>query len=173
MQIDCGVRSAIVSTASATRSSRTPAKSWTTLLRRADVTLDERGFRLLTTVAVREAWRHGPGLREQPAGVFTSAPGSSDYGELPEPAASEHRHTDARALDRIEHLGTSPSPADPQARRGEALCLKGLGYSYQEIMRLTGASYTAVNRRITEARAALRDHLGEHSGPRRKTRRRN
>jgi hypothetical protein len=38
----------------------------------------------------------------------------------------------------------------------QALYLKGLGYTYREIMRLTGSTYTAVNRRITEGRAALR-----------------
>jgi hypothetical protein len=38
-------------------------------------------------------------------------------------------------------------------RQREALYLKGLGYRYTEIMRLTGATYTAVNRRITEGRA--------------------
>jgi hypothetical protein len=30
----------------------------------------------------------------------------------------------------------------------------GLGYRYAEIMEITGASYTAVNRRITEGRRA-------------------
>jgi hypothetical protein len=34
-------------------------------------------------------------------------------------------------------------------------------------MRLTGSTYTAVNRRITEGRAALRRRLGDDDGPRR------
>ena len=38
----------------------------------------------------------------------------------------------------------------------QALYLKGLGYRYREIMQITGASYTAVNRRITEGRRSLR-----------------
>jgi DNA-directed RNA polymerase specialized sigma24 family protein len=53
----------------------------------------------------------------------------------------------------------------------EALYLKGLGYSYREIMQLTGASYTAVNRRLAEGRAALRRHMGDDNGPCRWTRR--
>jgi len=50
-------------------------------------------------------------------------------------------------------------------REREALYLKGLGYSYREIMRLTGSTYTAVNRCITEGRAALRRHMGDDDGP--------
>jgi RNA polymerase sigma-70 factor, ECF subfamily len=41
-------------------------------------------------------------------------------------------------------------------REREALYLKALGYSYQEIARLTDSTYTAVDRRITEGRAVLR-----------------
>ena len=41
-------------------------------------------------------------------------------------------------------------------REREALYLFGLGYSYHEIAQITNATYTAVNRRITEGRAALR-----------------
>ena len=41
-------------------------------------------------------------------------------------------------------------------RLAEALYLKALGYSCHEIGRLTGSSYSAVNRRITEGRRALR-----------------
>jgi DNA-directed RNA polymerase specialized sigma24 family protein len=47
----------------------------------------------------------------------------------------------------------------PHDRR--ALFLLGLGYRYAEIMEITGASYTAVNRRITEGRRALRKLEGE------------
>jgi DNA-directed RNA polymerase specialized sigma24 family protein len=43
-----------------------------------------------------------------------------------------------------------------KATQQRALCLRGLGYSYREICQLTAATYTAVNRRITEGRAALR-----------------
>src|SRR4051794_31458326 len=40
--------------------------AWTILLRRPDVTLDERGLGWLTTVAVREAWRLASTARETP-----------------------------------------------------------------------------------------------------------
>jgi DNA-directed RNA polymerase specialized sigma24 family protein len=42
----------------------------------------------------------------------------------------------------------------PHDRR--TLYLMGLGYRYREIMEITGVSYTAFNRRITEGRRALR-----------------
>jgi DNA invertase Pin-like site-specific DNA recombinase len=54
-------------------------------------------------------------------------------------------------------------------REREALYLKGLGYSYNEIARLTGATYTAVNRRITEGRAALRRQVRNVQLPMRST----
>ena len=51
---------------------------------------------------------------------------------------------------------------DPDEKEG-SLYLKGIGYSYREIAQLTNSTYTAVNRRITEGRAALRrpDRIAE------------
>jgi len=142
--------------------------AWTTLLRRVDITLDARGFSWLITVAVREAWRLGSITHEQPVGTFVSGLDREDeHGHLPEPTDAEHRGTDAKALDHIEHLERLQAMQVLKPAEREALYLKGIGYSYDEIMRLTGASYTAVNRRITEGRATLRAHLGEHRGPRR------
>jgi DNA-directed RNA polymerase specialized sigma24 family protein len=53
-------------------------------------------------------------------------------------------------MQRLADLGA----IKPQDRR--TLYLIGLGYRYTEIMEITGASYTAVNRRTTEGRRALR-----------------
>ena len=39
----------------------------------------------------------------------------------------------------------------------QALYLKALGYRYHEIAQLTGSTYTAVNRRLTEGRRRLRE----------------
>jgi DNA-directed RNA polymerase specialized sigma24 family protein len=125
--------------------------AWTKLLRRPDITLDSRGFGWLTTVAVHEAWRQGSLAHERPAGAFTTPP---DPG------------TDDKALDRIEHQERLQAMHVLKPREREALYLKGLGYSYQEIMTITNASYTAVNRRITEGRAALRHQMDRASRPR-------
>src|SRR4051812_46411868 len=46
--------------------------AWAVLLRRPDVTLDERGLGWLATVAIREAW-HASSARELPAGGFQAA----------------------------------------------------------------------------------------------------
>ena len=147
--------------------------AWTIVLRRADIVLDARGFSWLVTVAVREAWRLGSTAHEQPASTLTSGlHPEHEHGQLPEPTDAEHRGTDTKALDHIEHLERLQALQVLKPAEREALYLKGLGYSYDEIMRLTGASYTAVNRRITEGRAALRAHLGEHRGPRRTARHR-
>jgi RNA polymerase sigma factor (sigma-70 family) len=138
--------------------------AWAKLVRRIDVTLDERGLSWLVTVAIHEA--HDLAKRERTevlAGAFL--PAASD-AELPEPAA------DSRDVDEqvAGHIETGQRREDlrqikPEDRR--ALYLKGMGYSYAEIMTLTGATYTAVNRRITEGRAELRRLARQraHPGP--------
>jgi DNA-directed RNA polymerase specialized sigma24 family protein len=141
--------------------------AWATLLRRSDITLDRSGLGWLTTVAVHEAWRQGSTAEATLAGTFIGTLGVHDEGELPEPADTEHLGTEDKVLDRLEHIERFHAMHALKPAQREALYLKGLGYSYQEIMRLTSASYTAVNRRITEGHAALRRHLGEDSGPRR------
>ena len=68
--------------------------AWATLLRREDVTLDERGAAWLATVAIHEGWRL---MRrgEVPTG-------DTGCRELPELAADEPA-ADEQALARIEH----------------------------------------------------------------------
>jgi DNA-directed RNA polymerase specialized sigma24 family protein len=58
----------------------------------------------------------------------------------------------------IARLDRSDAIRALKPKEREALYLFGLGYSYDEIAQLTQATYTAVNRRITEGRAALRKH---------------
>ena len=141
--------------------------AWTRLLQRPDITLDARGFSWLTTVAVHEAWRLGPVTQEQPAGALTSpADCNRKPGERPEPADTDQRGTAEKALDHIEHHDRLQAMQALKPREREVLYLKGLGYSYAEIMRLTGATYTAVNRRLSEGRAALRLHRGDDNGSR-------
>jgi DNA-directed RNA polymerase specialized sigma24 family protein len=114
-------------------------------------------FAWLRVVAIHQAWEQCARVRnERPGGPFTS-PYVNEIGayEYPEPPADAPDVPD-QVADRIQHAQrlTDLAAIKPQDRR--TLYLKGLGYRYREIMELTGASYTAVNRRITEGRRALR-----------------
>jgi DNA-directed RNA polymerase specialized sigma24 family protein len=114
-------------------------------------------FAWLKVVAIRQAWEQCARLRsEKPAGAFIS-PHASEVGagEYPDPPADTVDVPD-QVAERIQHLQrlTDLAAIKPNDRR--TLYLIGLGYRYSEIMQITGASYTAVNRRITEGRRALR-----------------
>jgi hypothetical protein len=77
-------------------------------LQRPDITLDARGLGWLTTVAIHEAWRLGSTVHERPAGALTSpADHKREPGERPEPADTDQRGTDEKALDHIEHATAS------------------------------------------------------------------
>jgi DNA-directed RNA polymerase specialized sigma24 family protein len=90
---------------------------------------------------------------EVPAGAIR--PGMPGGRELPELAADEPA-ADEQALARIEHAERVADLRTLKPRERRALYLKALGYSYNEICDLTAASYTAVNRRLSEGRARLR-----------------
>ncbi|MGH2499798.1 MAG: RNA polymerase sigma factor [Candidatus Limnocylindria bacterium] len=133
------------------------ANAWTALLRRPDITLDARGFSWLKTVAIREAWRlHRSSAHETPLGSFQGDSRGHDNVDVPEPADVLALDTESQALDHIQHAVDIEAFKTLKPRERQALYLKGLGYSYDEICRLTGFSYTAVNRYITEGRRALR-----------------
>lgn len=129
--------------------------AWTILVRRPDIRLDVGGFNWLATVAVREAWDRSV-QRETPIGAFVGATRSFEHDRT-EPPARDDRSAEDRALDRIDHRERMDTLATLKPREREALVLQGLGYSYDEIARLTGSTYTSVNRRIAEGRAALRN----------------
>ncbi|MDA0163135.1 hypothetical protein OM076_22870 [Solirubrobacter ginsenosidimutans] len=130
------------------------AFAWLTLVRRTDVTLDDRGFGWLATVAMHEAWRTKRDCREVPCGTFATR--CEDDRELTDPpslasdpldrvlAAELHRERVARFAELIA------------SERRDLLLLAG-GYRYREIATLTASTYTAVNHRITRGRARLRD----------------
>jgi DNA-directed RNA polymerase specialized sigma24 family protein len=75
--------------------------------------------------------------------------------EYPEPPADAPDIPD-QVADRIQRAQRLAFLAAIKPHDRRTLYLKGLGYRYTEIMEITGASYTAVNRRITEGRRALR-----------------
>jgi DNA-directed RNA polymerase specialized sigma24 family protein len=134
------------------------ANAWAILLRRADITLDARGFSWLTTVAINEALKLLRRTRgETSVGTFQAHARGPDDTDAPEPADTDAPGADERALERIEHTERVQAFRMLKPREREALYLRALGHSYSEIMQLTGASYTAVNRRITEGGAVLRD----------------
>jgi DNA-directed RNA polymerase specialized sigma24 family protein len=76
--------------------------------------------------------------------------------------------TEEQAIARVEDGTRIADLRRLKPREREALTLKALGYSYNEICELTNASHTAVNRRLAEGRARLRklgrDRVQEQSG---------
>ena len=124
--------------------------AWAILLRHPEVTLEHGGFAWLATVASRDAWRLASRARELPVGAYL--PGDPEPGTVPEPPADTADPAD-RAVAREQHAQRVNDFARLKPREREALYLKALGHSYQEIAALTNASYTAVNRRINEGRA--------------------
>ena len=139
--------------------------AWTILLRRPDITLDDHGLAWLTTVATREAWRLASTAREIPVGSCQGATGHDD--EAPsEQRRPDERSAEQRALERIEHSERIEALRTLKPREREALVLHGLGHSYHEIAELTESSYTAINRRISEGRRALRRRSRTTASPR-------
>lgn len=128
--------------------------AWTQLIR----TQPERGPRLfgwLRTVAIHEAYRLSRTQRRDTALEELAAPdgngGSSPDGweTLIEGGVDLDSHLEAkRALSILASL--------PERQR-RYLTLLVAGYRYQEIVRLTGATYTNVNKHLTRARARVRD----------------
>jgi DNA-directed RNA polymerase specialized sigma24 family protein len=127
--------------------------AWAILLRRPDVSLDRRGFGWLTVVAVREVRHQRDRARELPMGALTLGAGETD--ELPEPA-SMHAGVDELAAAHLEHVERVAELSALKPAERTALYLQALGYRYDEIASATDASYTAVNRRLTQGRAQLR-----------------
>jgi DNA-directed RNA polymerase specialized sigma24 family protein len=126
--------------------------AWLKLLARPDISLDRRGRNWLLVVATREAWR-AAGVPERPAGSFIGATGNRPYDaqEPPGPASDPLELAIAHELheQRVERL------ADSSPRERRDLYLHAAGYSYTELQELTGSTYTAVNRRLTEGRRKL------------------
>ena len=134
------------------------AIAWLALVRRADITLDDRGAAWLKLTATHAAWHlmdRGPEIL---AGLFLTNPDHPD--ELAEPAtldgdpvATAINHETQR--ERVQQFAT----LKPRERRD--LFLLAAGYKYREIAELTGSTYTGVNRRTTEGRLRLpRPQLG-------------
>ena len=101
-------------------------------------------FAWLKTVAIHEAWQLARRERRE-ASVDAEAAGAGEAS-----AALEARD----ALGSLAHL--------PERQR-RYLSLFIAGYSYDEIARLTGVTYTNVNKHLARARATLRRHSNSSS----------
>ena len=125
------------------------------LLTKAPATAEEELVPWLKTVVKHEAFairrqreRHTP---------------VSDEGELAEPPSSDGAtHDQAERLERLSHGAEAMRRLKPQEIR--CLLLKAEGYSYKEICRITGWTYTKVNRCLTEGRRAFVERLARIEG---------
>jgi DNA-directed RNA polymerase specialized sigma24 family protein len=122
--------------------------AWVQLLRRQP----DRGpmlFGWLRTTAIREAY-HLSGLERRDATL----------DERQTPGSGEERDglvANASDLDtRLEAMHALHLLAELPERQRRYLALFIAGYRYQEIVRLTGATYTNVNKHLTRARANVR-----------------
>ncbi len=128
--------------------------AWTALLRRPDVRLTHHGVGLgwLVLVATQEAWR-AASPKDVPTGAYALA---GDRGVIAEPGAHPSPALDDQIVGRELHQQRVGYLAQLKPAERQALGLHAVGYTYREIGHLTDATYTAVNRRLTEGRAALR-----------------
>ena len=134
------------------------AFAWLMLVRRDDVHFDRQGVKWLIVVGTRRAWELARlARRESPVGGFLSV---ADPGELVEPAGLASEPVD-RLIALEEHADRLRRFQRPSPRERRDLLLQAAGYRYAEIVELTGSTYTAVNRRLTEGRRRL--HASEES----------
>ena len=128
------------------------AFAWAALVRREDVAFDRRGVNWLIVVGTRKAWELARlARRETPVGGFLS---SVDPGEVVEPAGLASEPVD-RLIALEDHADRLARFERPKPRERRDLFLQAAGYRYAEIVELTGSTYTAVNRRLTEGRRRL------------------
>jgi DNA-directed RNA polymerase specialized sigma24 family protein len=130
--------------------------AWTILMRRADITLNERGISWLATVAIREAWRLNRAARELPVGTFQGDSRGHDDSDMPEPADTLTAGTEEQALARLQHAERIADLQTLKLRERRDLYLFAIGYRYSEIAQATSSTYTAVDRRLKEGRSRLR-----------------
>jgi RNA polymerase sigma factor (sigma-70 family) len=117
------------------------------LLTKAPTTREEELVRWVKTVVKHEAFA----LRRQRQ---RHAPVTDD-GQLGERLTPpEITHDQAERYERLRQGAEALRLLKPQETRG--LRLRAEGYSYKEICRITGWTYTKVNRVLTEGRRALR-----------------
>ena len=148
---DCAASSESTSTRPSRRSKppdRTPGRSWCGTPRSRSSTAGSRGL-------PRSPARRRGGWPRAPASCGWALIGDSEPGTVPEPPADTADQADRGGRAQAARPARQRLRA-ARPREREALYLKPLGHSHQEIPALTNASYTAVNRHIEEGRATLR-----------------
>lgn len=128
------------------------AYAWLTLVRRADIDLDDRGGAWLTTVAIREGWHLASYPRAVPSGVFRGF--DPDPLELPEPP-SPGLDTESVVVARSDHDRRVGLLRILTATEQRVVILQALGYAYSEIARDSDLTAAAVNNHLSRARAKL------------------
>src|SRR3954469_14683481 len=120
------------------------------LLTKAPTTSEDELVPWLKTVVKHEAFA----IRRQRG----RPPPASDDGRLDEPPSGEAAtHDQAERIERLRQGAEAMARLRPHEIR--CLLLKAEGFSYKEICRLTGFSYTKVNRCLTEGRRAFVERL--------------
>jgi RNA polymerase sigma factor (sigma-70 family) len=120
------------------------------LLTKAPTTRPDELLPWLRTVIKHEAFA----LRRQRE---RSAPASADSEPPEPPAADGTAHERAERFERLRQGAEALQRLKPQEMR--ALLLRAEGYSYKEISRITGWTYTKVNRCLAEGRRAFLDRV--------------
>jgi RNA polymerase sigma factor (sigma-70 family) len=120
------------------------------LLTKAPTTREEELVPWLKTVVKHEAFAI---RRQRERATPTTDDGQPADGAGPEAAA----HDQAERYERLRVGAEALRRLKPQEVR--CLLLKAEGYSYKEICRLTGWTYTKVNRCLTEGRKAFRKRV--------------
>jgi RNA polymerase sigma factor (sigma-70 family) len=110
---------------------------------RADINLGSDGFWWLYRVAVREVWRLTSEARRERS-IDTDALDGM-VAQSDDVAATAERRLALRTLHELPE------------RQARLLFLHGCGFTYQEIARMTGATYRTVDRQLCRARERLRD----------------
>jgi RNA polymerase sigma factor (sigma-70 family) len=110
----------------------------------------------LYTTVKREAWARSRGARLRECSFSVEAGGSDAEFDLVEAMPT----SDPGPAERNERRETvderRAALAALKADERRALWLLGLGFSYEEICKMTGWTHTKVNRCVSEGRAALR-----------------
>jgi RNA polymerase sigma factor (sigma-70 family) len=137
--------------------------AWVALVRREDISLDDHGMSWLSKVAIHEGWRLASTARELPISGVENLNEKLHDADVPELVDALTPGTDEQAIARAEDANRLVYLRRLKPREREALTLKALGYSYNEIADLTNASHTAVNRRLAEGRARLREMTSDQA----------
>src|SRR5687768_1766706 len=114
----------------------------------------------MQVVTKREAMRVRRSRERLLGGGRVEATGG-DAGALEPPSPAPGPAERAERRERIAHSAAALAQLKPQERR--ALALKAEGYSYAEIQKLTGWTYTKVNRCMAEGRKAFLENFARIS----------